>query len=257
MSRTYRFFARHLAAESLPQTLGKVFTLTESLEPEIFFQLLKVLRVQPGDQIVLLPAIPGEKNEEFFYTVVNAHKKAIEISFVNKQENENELSMDLGIILCLPNKPDKLELMLQKAVELGTKRIVLVSGDRSQMKHGLRDDRLGKIITEAAEQSERAVVPELIIEVKLSDYLQARTAAERSSILAAMERSGAQNDLLNVLTTLKSNSVDLLIGPEGGFSDAEKMLIEKLEIKTYSLGKRILRMETAAILSLGIAAINE
>jgi 16S rRNA (uracil1498-N3)-methyltransferase len=190
--------------------------------------------------------------------VESADKKEIMLRFIKRTENVNEPRTGLTLMLCLPNKPDKLEFILQKAVELGVSRIILLEGDFSQMKHNLRSDRLEKIMTEASEQSERALVPQLIIAGKLKNYLKGLTHQELKNICVAMERDilGQERETaLSLFRRLSSASeISILIGPEGGFSDEEKNLITDAGLKCFSLGKRILRMETAVILSLGFAA---
>lgn len=276
MARTYRFFLKHLVKEVLPVRVETPLRLTEKLEPDIFFQLVKVLRVSPGDKVVLLPMAVGEdlargaadvggaeghnaetggSGVEFEYEVESAQKKEVIMRFSARRKNENELPFKLGLLLCLPNKPDKLELILQKAVELGAAAVTLVEGDFSRMKHNLRADRLEKIMTEAAEQSERAIVPELMQKGKLRTYLEGLGDDEKARTLVAMERDAGTKSLQELVAGKKSaNGITILIGPEGGFSPEEKALIEKLHLPRFTLGKRILRMETAAIVSLGTAA---
>lgn len=242
MARIYRFFTQNI------KKLEEDIVLSSIVEPNIVEQLGKVLRVKSGDQVVLLPSDSnGAPYFEYIYTVQNAHKKGVELSFQSKKENHNELSFSLGLVLCLPNKPDKLSMILQKAVELGVSRVVLVDGDFSQMKHTLREDRLQKIMAEAAEQSERAVVPRLVVAGDLKSFLRDLNG---TPLFVGMER-GATRRLPELLG---DGDVNLLIGPEGGLSDEEKALIEELELPCFTLGQRILRMETAAIVALGIAS---
>lgn len=249
MSRSYRFFIDGINAAELE----KEVLLNASEHPNLVEQMGKVLRVKEGDSIVLLPvqAAAGE-TFEYVYEVAGAHKKEVALTFVKKVLNENELEFPLGLVLCLPNKPDKLSLIVQKAVELGVTEIILVSGEFSQMKHKLREDRLGSIVREAAEQAERAVVPSLSIRGSLEDYLRETGGG---AMLVAMERSNDKS-LAEALEDFKGteNGVRILVGPEGGFSDAEKALIEELDLITFTLGKRVLRMETAAIVAIGIVA---
>lgn len=241
MARVYRFFSQDV------QDFEHDVALSGNTDPDIVEQLGKVLRVQPGDDVVLLPmAVSGPPFFEYRYTVANAHKKGVELSFQEKTENLNELGFSMELVLCLPNKPDKLSMILQKAVELGASRITLVEGDFSQMKHALREDRLQKIMKEAAEQSERAVVPELVVAGKLKDYL--RDAPDR--LLVAMERKETKG----LMELLDDGDVAVLVGPEGGLSDEEKAIIEQRGLPCFSLGRRVLRMETAAIVALGMAA---
>lgn len=270
MSRIYRFFAEELKN----QDLEKDVSLNPRCEADIFNQLTRVLRIKAGDKIVLV----GENGFEFSYETVSAHKKNVELKFLNKNKNENEPGFNLGLILCLPNKPDKLAMILQKAVELGVSEVILVNGDFSRMKHDLKEERLMKIMKEAAEQSERALIPQLLIKGSLVDLLESDWGIKESaSIYVAMERA-ENKSLFEVLRNNlgkcagenengtgnsgsggrgDSESIYILVGPEGGFSENEKLLIEQKGLKTFTLGKRILRMETAAIVSLGIAACDK
>lgn len=254
------------------QAVGRFFHLNEKLEPEIFFQLAKVLRVKTGDEVVLLADdygaefAGGRKFYEFNYFVQEAQKQQLVLKFKNILENHNELPFSLGLILCLPNKPDKLEFILQKAVELGVSKITLVNADFSQMKHNLRVDRLQKIITEAAEQSERAAIPKLIfssngVAQKLSDYIVSRLSPSldlKEKTFVALERNNQTVPIEKLKEILRKNhGAEILVGPEGGFSAEEKHLFQKNNFPCFSLGKRILRMETAAILSLGLFGLDE
>lgn len=244
MPRVYRFFPR---TEALKPRLGKSgeIHLRETDESEIFNQLVKVLRARPGDKVVFM----GDDVTENIYEVINAHKKEVTLKFIEKADNANELLFELVLALCLPNRPEKLDLIIQKAVELGVSRIVLFESDLSQMKHKLREERLNKILVEAAEQSERAIVPEIEMAGKLTDYLN---ASGGNDLLVALERSESKQ----LSQMIDGTDVTILIGPEGGFSEAERFAIHSCGAKTFSLGPRILRMETAAILSLGIASLS-
>lgn len=256
MARCYRFFLKNPQAHQLLEA-KKDFSLFENIESEVFFQLVKVLRVKEGDQIVFLPDKPSEQstNIEYRYKVVQANKKEIVLEFVEAKQNTNELPYELELVLCLPGKPEKLEFILQKAVELGVSKIILVEGEFSQIKHRLRPERLERIIVEAAEQSERAYIPKLEIQGKLSDFLNECPSEE---LWVAMER--VEENKYNEISLMDVGHRDLrkkvvLIGPEGGFSPPEKDLIIHKGFPCFSLGKRILRMETAAILSLGMVAM--
>lgn len=247
MGRIYRFFIEECEGD-----LGSDFKITTGKNDDILNQLTKVLRVGTGDKLVLLAMENrfGEESFEYFYDIVSAHKKEVMLRFNEKLLCQNELGYELELVICLPNKPDKLSLILQKAVELGVSNIVLVDGDNSQMKHEIKNDRLARIIKEAAEQSERAYVPSFELSGKLSQYLETLSENDRKSLYIAMERL----DVSGGLDFPGHGKCMVLIGPEGGFSDNEKRLIQNQELKTFSLGKRILRMETAAIVALGLVS---
>ncbi len=144
MAQIYRFFLRNSNLSELYGASQKKFELNPQIEPEIFHQLIKVLRVKIGDRIIL---VDSQADGEFFdnYFMVNAvFSKKLLLQFDKKMKNENELCFKLGLVLSLPNKPDKLTFILQKAVELGVKKITLVEADFSQFKHALIIDRLKK-----------------------------------------------------------------------------------------------------------------
>ncbi len=258
MARHYRFFLRNPDTFPLFQH-NDSYRLTESLEPEIFFQLVKVLRVKSGDTVTLIPR-SGETDSAFFefiFEVTSADKHGVELVKKETRPNTNELGFDLNLWLCLPNKPEKLEFILQKAVEIGATSVTLFEGDFSQMKHQLRHDRLEKIIVEAAEQSERAVVPALVVKGNLGKALSQMNASGHGSAWVALERSSKRSERSGnpFWGSDTSKGLSLLIGPEGGFSDSEKKLFEELSLRSFSLGRRVLRMETAAVISLGLAAL--
>jgi len=269
MARNYRFFLRNPDTTRLLQKAVDVVRLDEDLEPEIVFQLVKVLRVKAGDLVTLLPQMEsdgaGADFLEYDFEVGVANKNAVDLRPKGSRKNENELSFALNLWLCLPNKPEKLEMILQKAVEIGVRSVALFESDFSQMKHQLRMDRLEKIMTEAAEQSERAVVPQLETPGSLTKFLQSGDAGNLKNVFVAMERldsekvwSEKKDEAVNPFVGAKlAGGINVLVGPEGGFSDAEKKLFDEVGLQKFSLGKRILRMETAAILSLGLASLRD
>ena len=255
MAREYRFFTSEIGVAELG---GADLEFSAVKESDIFNQLVKVLRVKPDDTVVLLCGsnVFGETNyDEFVYVVTNAHKKGVGMRFVDSRMNENELGRELELILCLPNKPEKLSFIIQKAVELGVNSISLVNGDFSRMKHGLREDRLMKIMKEASEQSERGFVPTLKIDGRLSDLLESGIKKGRKPLIA-LEKMIKPKYLEELIKDDLKSAVSIVVGPEGGFSEEEKNLFSKKNLPCFSLGKRVLRMETAVILALGIAGLK-
>jgi len=261
MARHYRFFLRN--PESFPLLGGESFQLLGNTEPEIVFQMGKVLRIKPGDMVTLVPQEHEEQRppfQEYLFEVTGVTKNSVELVKKKVIENENELQFALELWLCLPNKPEKLEFIVQKAVEIGVTAIHLFESDFSQMKHQLRLDRLQKILIEASEQSERAMVPVMKMEGSLGKFLKSVDDAMLKNVFAAMERfnsSSGDSDSGNPFASVqKDQGISVLVGPEGGFSDAEKDVITGRSLQKFSLGKRVLRMETAAIISLGLAALE-
>lgn len=230
--------------------------MTAAEEPEIFSQLTKVLRARNGDGIIIQTTPVQPPFFQYEFIIEELRGKELVAALTTKSPNENELSYELNLLLCLPNRPDKLDMILQKAVELGASKITLLEAEFSQFKHQIKAKRSNKIMQEAAEQSERAIVPKLVMGGTLKKYLSALDKDFLRQTYVAMEREENKTVLDLAENAAKgSESANLLIGPEGGFSESEKNLIKELGIECFTLGKTILRMETAAILSLGIFAL--
>jgi len=150
-------------------------------------------------------------------------------------------------------KFDRMEWAIEKCTELGVSRIVPVICRRTDSHLALaatkRADRWRKLALQAAEQSRRAVPPEIAAPVELQDALKATTVASRI-VLAESEE---QVELRDVLASHPEGEVALAIGPEGGWVEDELQLFQKAGWISASLGNTILRAETAAIAAVAIA----
>ena len=142
--------------------------------------------------------------------------------------------------------------MIQKATELGAKRVVLFQGKRSVVKFSNSDfsrkeARYISIAKEASEQCHREYIPEIkyVKSIKgVKEYL------EDINLLAYELEAGKATDIESELKEHKS--VSIIIGPEGGFDESEVSFLKELGFKLVSLGKRILRCETAAVYALSV-----
>ena len=201
-----------------------------ALSDDILYHLIKVLR----------------KDNNYKFRIADASGKIYLANLISNKEckineyiNENnELNCDITCIMSLI-KNDKFELTLQKLVELGVKRIVPYESKRSVVK--VKDNkkliRLNKIVKEAAEQSHRNIIPEVtdITDIKSLEQYK----SELNYICYESDK--------NIVNIPSSKSISYIIGPEGGFDDEEYKKICALGFESISLGKRILRAETAAI----------
>ena len=200
------------------------------IDKEILYQLKKVLRANDGYEFRLV-----DNNQNVFLCELKDNN-----ALVKKELNENnELDVDITVILALI-KNDKMDFALQKLTELGVKRIVPYKAYRSVVKEGKANnklDRFKKIVKEASEQSHRNIIPEICDYVDIKDLDKYKSEIN----LVAYEK----ND--DVVNSFKGKSITLIIGPEGGFDPDEINKIISMGYKPISLGKRILRAETAAI----------
>ena len=207
--------------------------------------ILHVMRMKKGDEIEV---VSDEK--VFLCRIDNLHP--LEVSVIHEIDNDVELKECVTLLFAL-TKGDKIDLVLQKATELGVKKVALIESERTVVKYEDKDKdkklaRFNKIMKEASEQSHRLIVPEL-----LGIYNLKNLAKELFSDLNYVAYEKDASDIGGAFANLeKGKSISILIGPEGGFSEQEiNRLTEQGFIRT-SLGKRILRAETAAIYALSV-----
>lgn len=198
--------------------------------------LARVMRVAEGDAVVLCDDLTGE----WAARVAHAGKRDVTLAIETKLR-EREVVPDFTLCAALIKKP-RFDLLLEKATELGVRRIQPVLTRRG-VADKLNLARAQAIVTEAAEQCARTALPELAAPVKL-DALLAGWDPGRALFFA--DELGGQPAA--AAFAAHSGPAALLIGPEGGFDDAERAAIRAHPAaRPVSLGPRILRAETAAI----------
>lgn len=209
--------------------------------------LLHVMRSKKGDNIFAI-----ENKKMFLGEIKSINPLKIEI--VKEVINNRELKKDLTLFLCLP-KGDKIDFIIQKATELGVKKLILVKSKRSINKMN-NDDfdrklvRYNKIIKEASEQCGRSELMEIHGIVSL-EKLDSSLLSD-VNLIANENKSGETGQIDKFLVSNSFDSVSIFIGPEGGFDSKEIEYLHNLGFKDVSLGKRILRLETAAVYALSV-----
>lgn len=201
--------------------------------------LAEVLRARQGDRIVVCP----NDGNDYIYEIVSFDKTSVTLEFIEQYVNPTEPDLFLCVYIALL-KGDKTELEVQKLTELGVRKIVPFVCDRT-VKNTEKTERLLRTAHEASKQCRRAVIPE-ISEVKNFQEVISELSKYDSSVFAY---EGAYNAGLRLGDVIHGDekSIALVIGPEGGFSDEEVTAALSAGIKSVTLGKRILRAETAAI----------
>lgn len=199
--------------------------------------LLSVLRCREGDAVAVIDG----RGRAYEATVVSIIKKDVFIDITGELFLDSELPVPL--VLCQGMlKGEKMDLIIQKSTELGIAEIVPLVTERSIVKETRKMKRWHSIAEEAAEQCGRAVIPAIRTPVQLTDML----AGKKVNGLFFREHGGM--GLPEALKTVdRTRTVHLFIGPEGGFTADEVCMAEKNGIAGATLGKRILRSETAAI----------
>jgi len=213
---------------------GEVVTLaTEQAR-----QLRNVLRRQAGAQVVLFDGSGAEAVARVIR--LESSETTCLVEELSWPQREPECCLTVGLALI---RSANFELAAQKLTELGVARIAPLAAERSMVSYPDARDwagraaRLQRIVREAAEQSERVTLPEIVQPQDLKSFLDAQP------VIALVERSAA----LPLATLEPGDVVALAIGPEGGWSQTECAWIEAHAAATASLGRLILRAETAAI----------
>jgi 16S rRNA (uracil1498-N3)-methyltransferase len=209
-----------------------------------------VLRIACGETITLSDGI----GTDYFVSIERFEKDKIFTSIIDVKPNCTEPPVSITLFQGIP-KSDKMDLIIQKSVELGVKKIVPVITDRTIVKFDSQKDIMAKtarwqrICLEAAKQCNRGIVPEVVTPVKFEKALEESGSYSLSIIPYEKETDYSLRDCLG----LGINSmVSLFIGPEGGFTENEIRSAVNHGVKPVTLGPRILRTETAGIAVLSI-----
>ncbi len=201
-----------------------------------------VMRKQPGDAVLLCDDVSGE----WLAVVRDVSKRHVALSIEERLRAREDVP-DLWLCAALLKKPH-FDMVLEKATELGVARIVPVVTRRC-VADKLNPERGRAIIIEAAEQCARTALPQLA-PVQTLPQLLAEWPADRALIFADENGGGPASD---VMPPTKGQPAAILIGPEGGFDDAERTAIRALaQSHPIGLGPRILRAETAVIATISL-----
>jgi len=224
------------------------------LEGQQAYQISKVLRKKSGDHIIVLDNLGWEYDIE----LKTIGKKNVTGMIQEKRKATGEPAVEITLYQSLLSR-EKFEWVLQKCTEIGVRRFVPIVTERSIVhQESLKPGKTGRwqrIIQEAAEQSARGRMPELEKAVKfdkaianLEDFSTGRLPADYK-LLAHTKRQGQSLQQCLKSNENKIKSIALFIGPEGGFSENEVQSATNNNVAVISLGKRILRTETAAIVA--------
>ena len=201
----------------------------------------RVLRMKKGDEVTLCDG------EGMFYEAVlsDFSDKTVTAEISSSRKAETEPEVELTIFQGVPKNP-KLETIVQKLTEIGAVRIVPVDTKRAVAKldKSAKVDRLRKIAREAAKQSKRGIVPEVMDAMNFKNAVKLASEADLSIIAYEEE---VETSLKMALAGKTPKTVSVMIGPEGGFEKDEVELARENGLVSVTLGKRILRTETAPL----------
>ena len=206
-----------------------------------------VLRMKNGEELAVSNGIDGK---EYRCMIEAIEEEQIRCRLLFVKESDVELPARIYLFQGLP-KADKMELIIQKAVELGVFQIIPVATKRAvvkldEKKAAAKQTRWQAIAQAAAKQSKRRIVPEI---ATCMSFAQAVKYAESMDVkLIPYELAEGMEDTRRLMETIKAGqSVAVFIGPEGGFAEEEIKLAKEAGIVPVTLGRRILRTETAGM----------
>jgi len=206
--------------------------------------LASVLRCQEGDALVIFD---GAGNC-FKTTISKAGKKEVLVDVLEKFPCNSESPVNITLVQSLL-KGEKMDLVIQKTTELGVREIVPVVTERSQLRETKKVIRWQKIAEEASRQSGRTVIPVVHAPVSFQDIF---TGNDLKGFIFYEEGGERFSDAVSSFIP-HPLSLFIVIGPEGGFAKEEVELAKEKGLVAVSLGKRILRAETAAIAAVTLA----
>lgn len=216
-----------------------------------FNHIANVLRMNIGEQILV-----SEQGVSSLCEIVDISKNCVVAKILQENYIQTELSIKLHLYQGMP-KADKLETIIQKAVELGANTIIPVETSRSIVKIDAKkvDAKVGRwqIIGEAAaKQCKRNIIPKVREPLSFKQFL-----AEIDNLDMLIVPYENKNGMIDTKETLKSltpnMNVGVFVGPEGGIDQQEiEQLSQRKNVKIISLGSRILRTETASLTALSM-----
>jgi len=204
-------------------------------------QMKEVLRLRSGDQIAIL----DNTGMEYQAKIVEITSERVLGEIIRRDNCPNEPGVGVILYQALL-KNNKFELILQKCAEMGVVQFVPIDCERCIAgKPGkARFDRWQKIIVEAAEQSRRGKIPEL------KPVISFKQACEGANGLSLIPWEGGGIGIRDALANVEDTKrISIFIGPEGGFSASEIAYAQRQGIIPVTLGKRILRAETAGMVT--------
>lgn len=216
---------------------------TAVIEGDDVKHIYKVLRLQTGDKV----SINDCHGNEYLGDINEINKKQVIVNLLEKLPINNESPVNIYLYQGLP-KSTKMDLIVQKATELGVKEITPVVTERVVVKSELSEfrkvDRWNRIALEACKQSKRSLLPVINTPIEFDELINNLT--DMDMIVVPYENEDGYG-IKNIVSDLNKNikNIAVVIGPEGGFEEREIEILRSINAYIVTLGPRILRTETA------------
>lgn len=207
-----------------------------------------VLRMQKGEQILI-----GSKEtlETYLTEIEQIEKEKVVAKIIEKLDTQTESNVEIDLYQGLP-KADKMELIIQKTTEIGISKVIPVDMVRCIVKLDEKDakkkiERWQKVAEGAAKQSKRSKIPEIKNKIKIKDLENIISQYDAFIVAYEEENEITLKQELKKLKEQEKYKIGILVGPEGGITKEEIEKLTSYNAKVVTLGKRILRTETAPI----------
>ena len=202
--------------------------------------IVNVMRLKKGSNINFF-----NKEGEWLSEIISIERDKVEVKFLNKVKEPSKIS-NIELAICLVKKTP-MENILQKATELGVRKITPIISDRTEVKD-LNFERANKIIIEATEQSNQLNTPDLSQIIRLKDFINNISKDEKLFFADVNSKHKPSSKDLG-----QRKKISVLIGPEGDFSPTERELIlSRPETVPFTLSDNILRADTAVISAISL-----
>jgi len=234
----YHFFVEK---EQIDENSGMLF-----IDGDNYNHIVNVLRMKVGDEISVSPIDGDGRDYRYGIEEIKEGMLVAKLRFI--KEDGLELSSKVYLFQGLP-KADKMELIIQKAVELGVYEVIPVKTKRAVVKLDekraeSKRARWNKISEAAAKQSKRRIIPNVSKPISFKEAID--MAKDMNVKLIPYELADDMNATRNIIDNINAgDDIAVFIGPEGGFDDSEIELAKNMGVIPITMGKRILRTETA------------
>ncbi|MDI6767332.1 MAG: RsmE family RNA methyltransferase [Bacteroidota bacterium] len=230
-----------------------------TIDSEEFSHLTHVMRKKVGDTIRVVDGM----GNAFDVRLDAVNKKTAVGTILSTYKNHNELSVSITLAVGILKNPSKFDFLVEKVTELGVKEIIPLKTERTIPLHA-KVDRWQKLALAAMKQSGRSLLPRVHELMSLDEFLHHKHTFDLK--IAAHEKAESATPFQNLLplnpqggtsaSPLSPNTIAILIGPEGGFSDQEVAQFVAGGYKIIYFGERRLRTETAAIVSAALLMLR-
>ena len=213
-------------------------------DKELLHQWQKVFRLKASDRVIIFNG--GDSEYEGFFKILSKNEAIIQID--KEREVKNPVNVELHLFQSIIKK-DNFEFIVEKCTEIGVSAFHPIISERSEKK-SLNIERLNKIAKESAEQSGKTKLPEIFAPESLGKVMK-----DFDGELFVLDFDG--ESLSKTFSAKEDKKIGILIGPEGDWSENERIIFDEMGIKSFSLGPQILRAETAAIVSSALILLGK